>query len=1709
MPIDENEKNKLLEYNNTRRNYREKTLHQLVEEQVLSSLENIAFSYINEDGIQDLTYGELNKKANQLARRLCKTFQVQPGQIIAICLRPGFDMIISVLAIWKTGCVCLLLDYDMPVLRIQEQLEDSKTSVLILNNVDVHFEPSPLIKFFFIDENRQFLAEEPTENLDIEIQHTAPACVFYTSGSTGKPKGVLNGHFQFVNSILDMQERFDVDRNNCFLLLTNCTFDPIIPEIVLPLTVGAKCIIIDRTVAKNPLKLKQILEKYPIDIIQLTPITLQLLVDSGWVPNESVKILCGGETLKLSLANRVKRIYIRYGTTETTTYSTEGIYQYNPQHEVNTIPVGKPIANTQIYVLDESMQLVPSGEIGEIYIGGNGVALGYLNEPRLTQEKFIADPFNNSPNTKLYRTGDYGTWTENGEILFLGRQDNQIKIHGYRINLEQIENYAEKHHAIQQCAVVFLAEENLQQLVAFVVLKAGATLIEKDFNAYLANYLQGPSIPARIIILKTLPLSFNGKVDRKQLKRIAQKQVSNVERYENVNTFLRNLLANIFNVDLTEIRDDADFFHLGGNSIQMQRLINAINSRFLIGFSVVDFCKNPAITSLEQRIHELQEQPFNLMSIKQQDLSIPSLLSYPQMDIWNAMQLQPKAYNSSIIIEFAYKPDIHLLGLALRAIIQRHRILSMQFFEELGQPPKQIVNRSVDLSKLLEVQDTSQFIDDTFQRLLSEKVHKPFDLTKDLPIRATLLVRSDNKYILLICASHIVLDGYSEQILCYELLTLYHAFINKQPDFLPQLPIQYMDFATWQRNYLINNENIKTQLEYWKQELANLPFIEIIKENSTSTFEADYIGKQVSFKIPAYIKNKCTDLAKQYGCTLYNVLFTVFNILLHRYTDQNDIAIGTASSGRYHETTNNLIGHFINILIMRNKLNNSMSFLELLSNVSKKTHESLSNQIVPYSEILKLIRQNRDIPPEIMFVFMQNSNFQFPEIRIDPFHVETRYAKYPLAMFLSDDGDVITGAVEFKTLCYDENMIHGFIRHYQRILEYCLANPYTQLSEIPLLSDQEKQVLLSYGMGEKRDIPKTNIVNIFKEVAKKYRNNIALTYLNEEMTYAELNIAKDKLANYLDSIGVKSAPLGSEQVVAIYMERSFDMYITILAILSVGAAYLPLSTTLPIERIKYMLNDSKVSIILTQLHLEQSLLEDLGQSLTIISIDNKWEILSKAEKIQAQFPQNNKISPENLAYIIYTSGSTGEPKGVQIEHQSVINLTFVQRAIFEIVPRDRVLAWAELTFDASVWEWISALLNGATLCIPDSTDILIGESLTAALTKYRISIATVPPSILRKTQPPIKNYLRVIISAGEACQWDIVKKWESETQFYNAYGPTETTVCASIGCCSVESTKLLTTIGKPLQNTKLYVLDTQQRLVPIGVNGELFITGALLARGYTKEEFTHKSFIKIGDPFKPGNEIRVYKTGDIVKWLKDGNLDFVGRRDQQVKIRGFRIELNEIVVRLKQIEFVKDAVVTINGEGRSPTQNIFAYIIIDKEKVLFKNEVELINEIRNYLSSKLLYYMVPSTFRFIKSVPLTSHGKIDYKALALLGLIVKPAQSPPRTETEKTLAAIWASLLHCEICQIDIHDNFFLTGGNSLMLAEMVTRIKTEFKIDNFQTKDITRKGQTFFELAKIIEHKKSMKPSFFPQTQSPEQTSAFFIHDSSESSGNKHFFKL
>jgi amino acid adenylation domain-containing protein len=1704
MPIDENEKNKLLEYNNTRRNYREKTLHQLVEEQVSSSLRNIAFSYINEDEIRDLTYEELNEKANQLARHLCKTFQVQPGQIIAVCLRPGFNMVISVLAVWKAGCVCLLLDSDMPVLRIQEQLEDSKTSVLISNDVDIHFELSPLIKSFLIDENRQFLAKEPTENLDIEIQHTAPACVFYTSGSTGKPKGVLNGHFQFVNSILDMQERFNVNRSNCFLLLTNCTFDPIIPEIVLPLTIGARCIIIDRTVAKNPLKLKQILEKYPIDIIQLTPITLQLLVDSGWVPNESVKILCGGETLKLSLVNRVKRIYIRYGTTETTTYSTEGIYQYNPQHKVNAIPIGKPIANTQIYILDENMQLVPSREVGEIYIGGNGVALGYLNEPKLTQEKFIANPFNNAPNVKLYRTGDYGTWTENGEILFLGRQDNQIKIHGYRINLEQIENYAEKHHAIQQCVVVFLAEENLQQLVAFVILKAGATLIEKDFNAYLANYLQGPSIPAKIITLKTLPLSFNGKVDRGQLKHIAQKQVINIEQYENAGT-LRNLWGNTFNMDLAEIRDDIDFFHLGGNSIQMQRLINAINSRFLIGLSVVDFCKNPTIMSLEQRIHELQEQPFNLMSIKPQNLSIPSLLSYPQTDIWNAMQLQPEAYNSSIIIEFAYKPDILLLNSALRIIIQRHKILSTQFFEQLGQPPKQIVNRSVNLSKLLETQDVSQFIDDTFQQLLSEKVHKPFDLTKDLPIRATLLVRSDNKYILLICASHIVLDGYSEQILCYELLTLYHAFINKQPDFLPQLPIQYVDFATWQRNYLTNNESIKTQLEYWEQELTNLPFIEIIKENNTSTFEADYTGKQVSFKIPAYIKNKCTDLAKQYGCTLYNILFTVFNILLHRYTDQNDIAIGTASSGRYHETTNNLIGHFVNILIMRNKLNNSMSFLEFLSSISQKTHESLSNQIVPYSEILKLIRQNRDIPPEIMFVFMQNSNLQFPEVKIDPFHVETRYAKYPLTMFLSDDGDVITGAIEFKMLCYNENKIHRFIRHYQRILEYCLANPYTQLSEIPLLSDQEKQVLLSYGIGEKRDIPKTNIVNIFEEVAKKYRNNIALTYLNEEMTYAELNIAKNKLANYLDSIGVKSAPPGSEQVVAIYMERSFDMYITVLAVLSVGAVYLPLSTTLPIERIKYMLNDSKASIVLTQLHLQQSLLEDLGKSLTIISIDNKWEILSKTRETQAQFHQSNEISSDNLAYTIYTSGSTGEPKGVQIEHQSVINLTFAQRAIFEIVPQDRVLAWAELTFDASVWEWISALLNGATLCIPDSTDVLIGESLTAALTKYRISIATVPPSVLRRTQPPIKNYLRVIISAGEACQQDIVKKWGSETRFYNAYGPTETTVCASISCCSVESTKLLTTIGKPLQNTKLYVLDTQRRLVPIGMNGELCVAGTLLARGYTKEEFTQQSFIEISDPYEPGNEIRIYRTGDIVKWLSDGNLDFVGRRDQQVKIRGFRIELNEIVVCLKQIEFVKDAVVTINGEGRSPAQNIFAYIIIDEEKVLFKNEFELINEIRNYLSSKLLYYMVPSTFRFIKSVPLTSHGKIDYKALALSGLIVKPAQSPPRTETEKTLAAIWASLLHCEICQIDIHDNFFLTGGNSLMLAEMVTRIKSEFKIDNFQTKDITGKGQIFFELARIIEHKKLTKPSFFPQT----QTAKLFTHDSAESSQSKLFFKL
>lgn len=1701
MPIDENEKNKLLvEYNNTRCDYSKKTLHQLVEKQVVPYSQKVAFSYINRDEIQDLSYGEFNEKANQLARYLCKTFQIRLGQIIAVYLKPGFDMIISTLAVWKTGSVCLLLDPDMPVLRIQEQLEDSKASVLISDRGSLNLKLSFSTKSFFINENRSSLSKEPTQNLNIEIQHTTPACVFYTSGSTGKSKGVLNGHFQFVNSILDMQERFEINENNCFLLLTNCTFDPIIPEIVLPLTVGAKCIIIDRTVAKNPLKLKQILENYQINIVQLTPTTLQLLVDSGWTPKESVKILCGGETLKPSLANQVKRVYIRYGTTETTTYSTEGIYQYNPQHEINSIPVGKPIANTQIYILDKNMQLVPSGETGEIYIGGNGIALGYLNEPKLTQEKFIANLFDDTSGTKLYKTGDYGTWTENGEILFLGRRDNQIKIHGHRINLEQVEEYVEKYYALQQCAVIFLPENKSSQLIAFVILKVGITFNEKEFNTYLTEYLQSPSMPTRIITLETLPLSFNGKVDREQLKHIAQKQTSHTRQYENVNTFLHNLWESIFNKDLAEIQDNTDFFHLGGDSVQVQRLVNTVNSRFSIGLSIIDFYKNPTIASLEQRICELQQQPLSSVSIEPQNLSIPFLLSYPQIDIWNAIQLHPEAYNSSIIIEFAYEPNSHFLSIALKIVIQRHKILSALFFEEADQTIGQITNQNVDLSKPLEIQDTSQLTDDAFQQLLSEKVYKPFDLTMNLPIRAALLSRPDNKYILLICASHIVLDGYSEQILCHELLIIYHALVNKQPNPLSQLPIQYTDFATWQRNYLTDNGNIKPQLEYWKQELTNLPFLEITKENGISTAKSDYAGKQIFFKIQTDIKDKCTSFAKQHGCTLYNILFTVFNILLHRYTDQNDIAVGTASSGRYHEATNNLIGHFINILIMRNKINNNTNFLELVINISKKIQESLNAQIIPYSEILKLIRQNNDVPPEIMFVFMQNSNLQFPRIKIDPFHVETKYAKYPLTMFLSDDGDVITGAVEFKTLCYEENMIDRFIEHYQQVLKYCLTNPNVNLSEIPLLSDREKQVLLSYGIGKKRDIPETNIVDFFEQVVKQHPNNIALVYQKDTMTYNQLCEAKNKLTEYLKTIGIQPKSLGSEHIIAIYMvERSFDIYIAILAILSAGAAYLPLSITLPKERIRYILKDSRVSVVLTQTSLQQSLLEDLEKSLIIIPIDNKWEILSKMNETQTQFLQNNEISPNNLAYVIYTSGSTGEPKGVQIEHQSVINLAFAQ-AIFGVTQQDRILAWAELTFDASVWEWISALLNGATLCIPDSTDILVGEPLTTALTQHRISIATAPPSVLRGTHPPTTNYLRIIISAGEVCQQDIVEKWGSIAQFYNAYGPTETTVCATIARCSTKSKQPPTIIGKPLQNTTLYVLNAQQQPVPIGMAGELYITGSLLARGYTKEEFTQKSFIKISDPFEPNKEIRVYRTGDIVKWLEDGNLNFIGRMDEQVKVRGFRIELNEITAYLKQIEFVKDAVVTIDKER----QNIITYIVIDKST--FKQKSELIKEIRNYLSSRLPYYMIPSILSFIENIPLTPHGKTNYKALP--EPITKSAQNPLQTDTEKKLATIWANLLNCRTDQIDIYDNFFLIGGNSHMLAEMVFEVKTKFKLNDFQTKDITGEGQTLFGLAKIVDERKSIKSSFFSQAQSQKQQPTLFLRGPTTSQQSKSFFK-
>ncbi|HBK22675.1 MAG TPA: non-ribosomal peptide synthetase [Planktothrix sp. UBA10369] len=1001
-------------------------------------------------------------------------------------------------------------------------------------------------------------------------------------------------------------------------------------------------------------------------------------------------------------------------------------------------------------------------------------------------------------------------------------------------------------------------------------------------------------------------------------------------------------------------------------------------------------------------------------------------LSFAQQRIWflHQMDSQNPAYNESPTIRLTGSLNIEVLEQSLNAIIERHEILRTTFPMIDGKPIQKILP-SLQINLL--VVNLQDLPSNQIEEIIAQELQKPFDLTQAPLVRFTLLDLGQESYILVPVIHHIIIDGWSKGIFFKELSYFYQSFLSKTPVNLPQLPIQYADFAVWQRQWL-QGEILENQLNYWQKQLADAPPLLELPTDQPRPSIPTFQGHTLNFQIDPDLTDKLKTLSQRSGVTLFMTLLATFTTLLFRYSHQEDILIGTPVANRNRQEIEPLMGFFVNTLVMRNSLQGNPTFWELLQQVRQSVLGAYANQDVPFEQVVDVLQIERSLSYNPLFQVMfalQNAplgDLNLPGLKATSLAVENVRVKFDLSLVLeeteTEKGTYLEGFWEYSSDLFTAERITRLVGHFQTLLKGIVTNPQQQVGELPLLMEAEKQQLLVDWNQTESPYPKNKCIHqLFEEQVTKNPDAIAIIYEQESLSYQQLNQKANQLAHYLQSLGVKP-----DELVGICVERSPLFIIGILGILKAGAAYLPLDSNYPLERLIYMLQDSDLSVLLTQENIANNI---SFTGIQTIKLDHDWPIISQQDTVNPI----SDVKPENLAYIIYTSGSTGKPKGVLIAHKGVCNLITQERQLFDIKPQSRILQFASFSFDASVSEIFMALLSGASLVMGNSDSLLPGENLLNLLKKQKITLTTLPPSALTVMPPEKLPHLQTLIIGGEASSAELLSKWCQNYNLFNGYGPTESTVCTTFAL--IQSPEQKPFIGKPIGNLQVYILDPNLNPVPIGVNGELYIGGEGLAKGYLHQPtLTQSKFI--ANPFGNDSNSRLYKTGDIVRYSSDGNIEFINRIDNQVKIRGFRIELGEIEAVLTQHPQVRKGIVIVR-EDELGTKRLYAYIIPETTELTS-------GELRLFLQNKLPHYMLPAFLIFLEAFPLTTNGKIDRRALPEPEIKLDNTTNKviPSTEIEKTLADIWQTVLGLK--QVSINDNFFELGGDSILAIQIIAK---------------------------------------------------------------------
>ncbi|CAM8830944.1 amino acid adenylation domain-containing protein [Burkholderia pseudomallei] len=1707
-------------------------LHELFERQAARAPDAIAV-------IQDeraLTYAELNRCANRLAHYL-RARGVRGGDRVALYARRSPELLIGMLATLKAGGAYVPLDPGYPAERLTHMLLDSAPVVVLRDaaasdDVLVRLSAGTPILDLHADDERW--SAQPSGNLKLCGSHEPDvgarrlAYVIYTSGSTGAPKGVMVEHASVVNQIGALTEYLELDASDRVLQFSNIAFDASVEEIFATLSCGATLVLrTDRWLADAE-TFWALCGAQRISIVDLPAQFFGQLALSGRraVPTGVRCVVIGGEAVGASAldawfaeAGRRPRLFNTYGPTETTVSVT--VHEVRGRHDDANV-IGRPIANTRVYVLDAWLRPAPIGVAGELYIGGVQVARGYLNRPELTRERFIDDPF--VAGGRLYKTGDLARWRTDGSLEYLGRNDFQVKIRGFRIELGEIEAQLAKVTGVRE--VVVLARDSAAAVhdsatehatpnalspspetsTATAAATATATAPEKRLVAYYtgdadvaalraqaAQHLPSYMVPSAYVRLDAWPLTPNGKLDRRALPAPADDAYARAE-YEAPQGAREEALAAIWRdlLHVERVSRHDNFFELGGHSLLAVQLVSRLRQALSVEVALGTVFDAPVLSALASRLDDNTAAVLPPIPLAPRDGRIA--LSLAQQRLWFLTQLEgvSEAYHMSGAVRLDGPLNREVLQRALNRIVMRHEALRTCFVREEGEPI-QVIQPHADLTvsyhDLREAEQSEQRAKDLSQAHASA----PFDLSRDLPVRVLLLQLADEAHVVQVVMHHIASDGWSVGVFLQELSALYGSFIAEQDDPLAPLPLQYADYAAWQRRWLASGQ-LEKQGAFWQTNLSGAPTLLELPTDRPRPPKQSHAGASVEVKLGAALSERVKRLSQRHGVTPYMTLLSSWAAVLSRLSGQEEVVIGSPVAGRNRTEVEALIGFFVNTLALRLDLSSEPTVGELLKRTKAQVLSAQAHQDLPFDQVVERVKPPRSTahPPlfQVMFVWqnMPAGELTIPGLTIRAVETPLQTAQFELTLSLQEAGDDIVGHLNYASALFDESTVRRYVTYWCRLLEGMTAGAADQtIVGLPLLDEAErKQVVYAWNATE-RDYPIEQCIHqLFEAQVDRKPEAIALTFEGQRLSYAELNARANRLAHYLQARGV-----GPDRLVALCAERGIEMVVGLLAILKAGGAYVPLDPAYASDRLRGIVEDSQPALVLADA-VGRAALGELDGALPVIDLETdalRWR------EMPATNPEAASQHVHHLAYVIYTSGSTGRPKGVMVEHAQVVRLFGATQAWFGFDERDVWTLFHSHGFDFSVWEMWGALLHGGRLVIVPTEVTRTPSAFFALLCAEGVTVLNQTPSAFQALMSAqeereereeaagnieranvVAHRLRYVIFGGEALEPRTLASWYARhgerTQLVNMYGITETTVHVTYCALRAEDAMRLgaSPIGVRIPDLQLYVLDDRREPVPMGVTGELYVGGAGVARGYlNRPELTRERFID--DPFVAGG--RLYRTGDLARWRTDGRLEYLGRNDFQVKIRGFRIELGEIEAQLAKVAGVREVVVLARDSAADTDQNAdlnASATANSSEKSLvayYTGDADVV-ALRAQAAQHLPSYMVPSAYVRLDAWPLTPNGKLDRRALPAPAddAYARAEYEAPRGAKEEALAAIWRELLHVE--RVSRHDNFFELGGHSLLAIGVIERMRREGlhtdvrSIFNAQTlSDLAARAQT------------------------------------------------